>query len=207
MKNFFPTDLSKINLGCGGRKIPGWVNLDIQKEYCDLGLSVDLTKGIPFQDDSFLHAVSSHFVEHLSYETTLFCFLKEVHRVLKNGGNLWIITPDLKKVCESYVIDKCERLLLDRTKRNPRYKRKMENPKLYNKIIDGTTPSQHFVNDIFHQGGEHKNLLDIELLRWIAIKSGFKSVEETSDEILIKSFPEIKSRGDSLQALYAVLNK
>lgn len=207
MTKFFTSDLDKINLGCGGRKISGWINVDIEKEYCDLGVSVDLIKGIPFEDSSFSHAVSSHFVEHLSYETTLFSFLKEVHRVLKGKGKLWIITPDLKKVCEAYIEDKCEGLLLDRIKRNPRFKRKMERPELYNKIIDGTTPSQHFINDIFHQGGEHKNLLDIELLRWLASKSGFKTTEEISDEILMKNFPEMKSRKDSLQALYAVLSK
>jgi len=197
----------KLNLGCGGGRLKGWVNVDIQERFCDLGTSIDLTKGMPFKDNVFSHAFSSHFVEHLSYETTLFSFLKEINRVLKDGGTLWIITPDLKKACQSYLNDKCKELHEDRLKRNWRYKKKMNNPSLYNKIIDTSTPTQHFINDLFHQGGEHKNLLDIELLEWLALKAGFISTEETTDETLRKSFPEISSRGDSLQALYAVLKK
>ena len=203
----FTAEHDKINLGCGSGKLRGWVNVDIQKQYCDLGESIDLVDGIPFSDESFVHAFSSHFVEHLSYETTLFSFLKEVRRVLKGGGSLWVITPDLKKACEAYVNDKGEQLLHDRLKRNWRYNKKMNNPDLYNKIIDMSTPSQHFINDLFHQGGEHKNLLDIELLRWLADKAGFSTTEEISDDILRGLFPEISSRGDSLQALYAVITK
>lgn len=197
----------KINLGCGGGRLKGWVNVDIQERFCDLEVAVDLTKNIPFKDRVFSHAFSSHFVEHLSYETTLFSFLKEVNRVLKDGGALWIITPDLRKACQSYLNDKCKTLHEDRLNRNWRYRKKMNNPSLYNKIIDESTPTQHFINDLFHQGGEHKNLLDIELLEWLALKAGFTSAEEISDESLRKSFPEISSRGDSLQALYAVLTK
>jgi predicted SAM-dependent methyltransferase len=201
------TDLKKINLGCGAGRLKGWMNVDIEKSYCDLNVSVDLTEGLPFEDGAFEHAFSSHFIEHLSYETTLFDFLKEVNRVLVTGGKLWVITPDLKKACQSYLGDKCKSLFEDRLNRNWRYKKKTNNPKLYNKIIDMSTPTQHFINDLFHQGGQHKNLLDIELLDWLAKKSGFSQAEEISDKILRGNFKEIRSRGDSLQAMYAVITK
>lgn len=203
----YQSNFDKINLGCGGGKLSGWMNVDIQKQYCDIGESVDLTQGIPFDDGAFDHAFSSHFIEHVDYETTMLSFLLEVNRVLKGGGTLWVITPDLKKACEAYINDKCESLFKDRLSRNWRYRKKINNPQLYNKIIDGTTPTQHFINDLFHQGGQHKNLLDIDLLAWIGKRAGFSEVIETSDEELRKSFPEIRSRGDSLQALYAVLKK
>jgi SAM-dependent methyltransferase len=205
--SYFESKFDKVNLGCGGSKLPKWMNIDIQKQYCDLGQSVDLTKGIPFESNSFSHAFSSHFIEHVDYETTMFDFLNEVNRVLKPRGTLWVITPDLKKACDAYIKDKCEGLFKDRIRRNWRYKKKINNPHLYNKIIDTTTPTQHFINDLFHQGGQHKNLVDIELLEWVGKRAGFSSVTETTDEELRSFFPEIKSRGDSLQALYAVLEK
>ena len=203
----YEAEHDKINLGCGGSRLKNWVNVDIQQNYCDLGISVDLTENIPFKDQVFSHAFSSHFVEHLSYESTLFSFLKEVNRILKDGGSLWIITPDLKKACQAYLNDKCKELHEDRVRRNWRYRKKMNHPELYNKIIDDSTPTQHFINDLFHQGGEHKNLVDIELLEWLALKAGVVRAEEISDDALRKKFPEMRSRGDSLQALYAVLTK
>lgn len=203
----YNAQFDKINLGCGSSKLPQWVNIDIQKENCDLRESINFLEGVPFEDRTFSHAFSSHFIEHVSYETTMLFFLKEVHRVLKDNGTFWVVTPDLKKACEAYLKDKCKSLLEDRLNRNWRYRKKINNPLLYNKIVDTSTPTQHFINDLFHQGGEHKNLLDIELLEWIGKKAGFNKVDEVSDEILRKRFPEIRSRGDSLQALYAVLTK
>ena len=206
-KNIIATDFKKINLGCGSGRIKGWLNVDISTRHCDLDQPIDVTEPLPFESNFFESALSSHLVEHLEYEKSLFLFLKEVHRILIDGGKFWIITPDLNKACLAYLEDKCKTLYEDRKKRNRRYKRKMTEPELYGKIIDDTTPTQHFINDLFHQDGQHKNLLDIELLEWVAKRAGFSKAEEVTDEIMLENIPEKRSRRDSLQAMYAVLTK
>ena len=206
-QSIIETEFKKINFGCGSGKISGWLNVDIVPRFCDLGKPIDVCAPLPFKSESFEAALSSHLVEHLEYEKSLFDFLKEVNRVLVAGGKFWIITPDMKKACEAYLRDKGKELHEDRMRRNRRYKRKIFNPTLYGKIIDETTPSQHFINDLFHQEGQHKNLLDIELLEWLALKAGFSKAEEVTDEIMLKNIPEKRSRKDSLQAMYAVLTK
>lgn len=54
----------------------------------------DIKLGIPFPDNSLEGIYSSHFIEHLDYQTAIH-YLKESYRVLKPGGVLRTICPDL----------------------------------------------------------------------------------------------------------------
>src|SRR5262245_46493744 len=62
----------------------------------------DLRKGIPFPDQAFDFVYHSHFLEHLSKECAP-SFLKECHRVLKPGGTLRVVVPDLRYWTEQYM--------------------------------------------------------------------------------------------------------
>ena len=62
----------------------------------------NLSKGIPFADNSVDVVYHSHFLEHLDRDVAE-CFLLEVKRVLKPGGIQRIVVPDLRKVCISYL--------------------------------------------------------------------------------------------------------
>ncbi len=68
----------------------------------------DLSKGIPFEDNSSDVAYHSHVLEHIDREIAPL-FIKEIHRVLKPGGILRIAVPDMERNCRNYIkhIDEC----------------------------------------------------------------------------------------------------
>lgn len=58
-------------------------------------------KGLPFKDNEIDFIFASHFLEHLKYYEAEF-FLKEVLRVLKKGGLVRIVVPDLVLLIKKY---------------------------------------------------------------------------------------------------------
>lgn len=175
-----------LHFGCGGRKVNGWLNCDLSKSDVD----VDLGSGkLPFQSDSFEAALSQHVIEHLWIHRELKPLLKELKRVLKNGGELWLACPDIKKVCDSYAAEKCADLVAARQVRWPSYS------------LQGL-PSSQFMNDIFHQSGQHKNLFDFELLQAVLDSEGFADIEEVDENALLERFDGFPPRSDNEQTLY-----
>jgi predicted SAM-dependent methyltransferase len=97
--------LQYLNLGCGSRCHPAWINIDIAP--CVPGvIAHDLSRGIPLPDSSCDVVYHSHLVEHLRPEDAR-RFMKECYRVLKAGGILRVATPDLERICRLY-LDKLE---------------------------------------------------------------------------------------------------
>lgn len=99
----------KLNIGSFTVMLPPpWVNLDILdlKDYAQekgfIFRQTDVTKRLPFWDNSADFINSSHLIEHLTVEEGI-AFLKECRRVLKPGGTVRIGTPDVKKLAESYM--------------------------------------------------------------------------------------------------------
>jgi predicted SAM-dependent methyltransferase len=62
----------------------------------------DVTKGIPHADASVDVVYTSHMVEHLRREQAEY-FFSECHRVLKPGGLLRIVVPDLRAIVTAYL--------------------------------------------------------------------------------------------------------
>ena len=96
--------MKKLNLGCGSLFFPSWVNIDFLPRPCVQGHN--LTKPLPFADDSFDATYSSHVLEHFSKDQGK-KFVEEQFRVLKNGGVCRLVVPDLEMLCRSY-LDKLE---------------------------------------------------------------------------------------------------
>jgi SAM-dependent methyltransferase len=120
----------RANVGCGATPTPGWVNLDnsptvrlasipvVGAIVSNLPIGAQrlrflreaLVKGVrwatatrlPFQTASMEVVYSSHMLEHLAREDAQL-FLVEAHRVLRPGGVLRIVVPDLKKLVAQYV--------------------------------------------------------------------------------------------------------
>ena len=83
--------MTKLHLGCGPLALPGWVNID-NRRYPGVDKVLDLRKGLPFKDVSFVFA--EHFIEHLAYDDAL-KLMREARRVLRDDGVLRLSTPNL----------------------------------------------------------------------------------------------------------------
>jgi predicted SAM-dependent methyltransferase len=92
----------RLNWGCGSHTAPGWVNVDIQSGP-SIDLSCDIREGLPLESRSFDYAVSVHALQELAY-SDLVPALKELQRILKPGGVLRLILPDLKKGMRAYLL-------------------------------------------------------------------------------------------------------
>jgi SAM-dependent methyltransferase len=70
----------------------------------------DLSKGVPFPNDSVDAVYHSHVLEHLDRELA-HTFMREVRRVLKPGGVHRIVVPDFERYCRAYLesIALCEK--------------------------------------------------------------------------------------------------
>ncbi len=90
-----------LNLGCGATFHEDWVNVD----FIDHGgkvLAYDLRLGIPFADESFDVVYHSHVLEHMPKAWGEF-FIAECHRVLRPGGLLRVVVPDLENIARAYL--------------------------------------------------------------------------------------------------------
>jgi predicted SAM-dependent methyltransferase len=90
----------KINIGCGKKYEPGYVNIDLYESLVadKLMPATNLT----LDDNSSEEIKAIQLIEHLTFFEGIYV-LSEFYRVLKPGGNLIIETPDLKKACEYYI--------------------------------------------------------------------------------------------------------
>lgn len=93
--------LSLLNLGCGSFVHEDWTNVDFVS-YDKRVLAHNLLLGIPFKGNSFDAVYHSHVLEHFPKNQAL-PFLKECYRVLKPGGWLRVVVPDLEKLCREYL--------------------------------------------------------------------------------------------------------
>jgi predicted SAM-dependent methyltransferase len=92
-----------LNLGCGQRFCTGpiWVNVDCTSDSNEV-LAADLLHGIGFPDSSFDLVYHSHVLEHFPRDHGQ-VFLGECFRVLKPGGVLRVVVPDLECLARDYL--------------------------------------------------------------------------------------------------------
>jgi len=116
------SEVIRLNLGCGPKRIDGWINVDYAiaarlAKYPIVGpvlsrlfrnnwhpeiVIADLRKSFVWEDNSVDVVYSSHTLEHFSkLEGTE--FLSECHRVVKPGGIIRIVVPDLQVLVKDYI--------------------------------------------------------------------------------------------------------
>jgi predicted SAM-dependent methyltransferase len=119
----------RLNLGCGLRTPPGWVNVDgswnarlakhpiLRRSLTKIGLLPKDRLDIPWDSSIFIHDVrkplpfesgcvstvyASHVLEHLYLEEGR-QLIRESFRVLSAGGVLRVVVPDLRVFVEEYL--------------------------------------------------------------------------------------------------------
>lgn len=124
--------LLRVNIGCGQTPTKGWHNYDNswsvrlarinivsriierfnllskpQREFISFLKNenimwADATKYIPERDESVDAIYSSHMIEHLDKEEVK-KFLHEAFRVLKSGGIIRLVVPNIRYLVENYL--------------------------------------------------------------------------------------------------------
>jgi predicted SAM-dependent methyltransferase len=80
--------MRKLNLGCGGNILDGWENHD---------MDLDITKPLPYEDNSIDFIFIEHCVEHTTTPDAV-RFFAEALRVLKPDGTLRVAVPSADKI-------------------------------------------------------------------------------------------------------------
>ena len=93
-------DGKKLNVGCGGMRLEGYVNADLFK-----GAAVDEVfdmDQIPYLDGTIEAIHSSHSLEHVPFVRAEGA-IREWVRVLRPGGALTLLMPDFERCCQAYI--------------------------------------------------------------------------------------------------------
>ena len=185
---------SHINVGCSHEElIDEWLGITIwggeyeglEELNTEKGITVyrhtdsggdiinhNVNNGLPFEDSSVEVIFSSHFIEHLTFEEGL-NFLKECYRVLRPGGILRIICPDImlwiNKIHEVHDWKFFET-----------YKNQLDTPYWENSVYhikDKVKTNIQVLNSMIFNWG-HKWMWDYESLKMELESVGFGSIEQ-----------------------------
>ncbi len=108
LRNAFGTksEVKRLNLGCGDKILPGYVNVDVAPSRGGQAPDVicDLHRLTPFESNSVDEILSVHVVEHF-WRWEVLDVLREWVRVLKPGGVMILECPNLISACEAFLED------------------------------------------------------------------------------------------------------
>ncbi|HEX2860734.1 MAG TPA: methyltransferase domain-containing protein [Lacunisphaera sp.] len=90
-----------VNIGCGAVFHPAWINLDSAPVAVEVR-ALDARGPLPFADASVDAVYHAHLLEHLEAEDAR-RFLAECHRILRPGGVIRVVVPDLEGIAQAYL--------------------------------------------------------------------------------------------------------
>ena len=89
----------KLDIGGGWQLLAGWLNIDI--ETIPGVMRMDATRRFPFADETFQYVYCEHMIEHVPHEKGTY-MLRECYRVMRRGGVIRVITPNLSAILGLY---------------------------------------------------------------------------------------------------------
>lgn len=148
-----PDRRRKLHLGSGDHAIDGWINVDVDPAM-QVTVAADLTRSIPFRSGSVDLIHSEDFLEHVD-EAAGKIVLGECHRVLRRGGRMRLLTPDLRALIQE--------IYLGRDRRHLRWCR----------VYLGSNGPCEALNMHMRMGGDHRFIYDEEHLTSLLRGIGF----------------------------------
>jgi len=91
--------LLKLHIGCGTRRLPGYVNIDHRPEVEPDKVMDAMHLVYEFGEDSADEVYACHLLEHFKRPSS---FLAECHQVLRYHGVLRLSVPDLDEIFGAY---------------------------------------------------------------------------------------------------------
>jgi len=174
----------KIALGSGKEVKNGWIGLDYSRSGKNV-YPVNLLFPLPFIDNSIDEILAEHIFEHFHIDD-IRTLSSECYRVMKKGGIIRIVSPDAnyiaKLILEGKNIEKNKDLIND-----IKIHRWKENDLCWFK----------FINRLSHQWGEHKSLINKEIVTLLLNDVGFTEVyypNSTKESLLFQEIPDIHSQ-------------
>jgi predicted SAM-dependent methyltransferase len=164
--------VQSINIGSGLSGAPGWYNVDNSPTIplsripglrrllrlpawpCDVH-RLDVRKGLPFAGQSVRCIYSSHTFEHFQWADSL-AIATECFRVLKPGGTLRIVVPDIGLIIREY-----------QRNRSP-----LASHDFLNRLS-----LTHGLHDLLHPGANHSQMFDEKSLLHLFRQAGFANPE------------------------------
>jgi SAM-dependent methyltransferase len=96
-----PRRVQRLNWGYGRDAPSGWINAD-RTARPGVDVVVDVSEGLPIESGTIDYAVSVYTLQELAYPE-LAPALAELHRVLRPGGTLRVVLPDLDAAVRAYM--------------------------------------------------------------------------------------------------------
>lgn len=152
----------KLHIGCGPIHLEGWVNIDIQQSHMP-GVCMDcLQLSDAFGEGTVDLIFSCHMLEHLDYPDGAVRFFEQTFKVLKPGGTLRIVVPDLYAICRGYLGGSDLKFI-----HGPDF------PAYYHKSESRAERLHFFVSG---KRWEHQICFDFELLEMLMKDAGFSNI-------------------------------
>jgi predicted SAM-dependent methyltransferase len=168
----------KLNIGCAGRVLNGWLNTDYDSAL-PMVMYLDIKERFPFEEETFDYIFSEHVIEHFSYRDGV-KMLTECFRVLKTSGKIRISTPDLA-------------FLIDLTRPEKSDLQRAYIKWAANTFIPGAADDNEvFVINNFVRNWGHTFIYDENTLRGSMTSAGFKTITK---------FDQLESKDAALRNL------
>ncbi|MBI1770255.1 MAG: methyltransferase domain-containing protein [Bacteroidetes bacterium] len=167
-----PSEKNYINLGSGALRYKGFINVDFfggKETGVDYG--ADLRYPLLIDDNSLDGIFCEHTLEHLTYKN-VDQLLAECYRILKPGGTMRIIVPDVSLFVENYAknnkewFDRWEYLMFTSSTDSERSKRK-----LVSKMSAISFVTQEYL---------HVACWDYETMHHYLVKNKFREIKKSA---------------------------
>jgi ubiquinone/menaquinone biosynthesis C-methylase UbiE len=207
----------RLNLGCGLQAPTGWVNVDgswnariakfpaLRKLVAAMGLVArdkaeipwsaniyvhDVRKPLPFADHSASVVFASHVLEHL-YRNEAQQLLSESFRVLRPGGIVRIIVPDLETIVQEYNGQQPFGTLSPQDLAKPAADRL--NERLLMRSSASPRRTLYWLYDSWNDFHSHKWMYDLTSLTHLMRSAGFVDLQrKTAGESAIENIAEVE---------------